>query len=422
MIDFTRTLDPEASLARAFHLVPPDGADRPLWQGLVELAWDQDDSALAGRTLAPEVVGACGVARGDVVVRAAGEAVERYALRPLPADRTAWPELPGERLDFAAPGAGLGAPGAPVAAYYPAHRLSDGARVLVPAGLVDYPAEEHPGFDPSPSGAASGDGLDMALRAALLEVIERDAVLVAWARRLALPRVDLDGSLRGAPNGPGWRRLAAALRVARDGGVEPVLARIPTGVPGVFCAVGVVLDEHEGRPLAAVGCNAAGDWGTTLAGALQEALQIRSLLRLTQRAHPDVPAPELVTGDVERARYFADRPGADAAAAWCAGFTGPEPVGGETPPGPPGVRQLVEGLAGQGVQPLAVELTHRLPPELRAMGWAAVKVVPVGLQPLRMDERTAFGWNLPRLESAPRRTGFEALHRGGPAWAPHPLI
>ncbi|HEY8982534.1 MAG TPA: YcaO-like family protein [Streptomyces sp.] len=425
MIDFTLTLDPEAGLARASELRPPRGGEEPLWQGLVELAWQQDESFPAERTLSPEVVGACGVARSDVVVRAAGEAVERFALRPSQGDREAWSAgADGERLAFAAPEIALGSADAVALHHYPARRLADGTEVLVPAGLVDYPAAgpETAGFDPSPSGAASGDGLDMALRSALLEVIERDAVMVAWARRLALPRVDLDASLRAAPATPAWRRLRTALDLARDSGVEPVLARVPTGVPGVVCAVGVVLDSCDGRPLAAVGCNASTDWGRTLAGALQEALQIRTVLRLTRRARQDGPVPAVVTEDVERARYFADTPGADAAALWCAGFGDPRPVGLEPSGEPVTVAELVSHLREQGADPLAVDLSHRLPAALRRMGWAAVKVVPVGLQPLRMDERAAFGWNHPRLASVEQRTGVTALNDGEPTWAPHPLI
>ncbi|WP_031072263.1 YcaO-like family protein [Streptomyces sp. NRRL WC-3742] len=425
MIDFTLTLAPEAGLARASELRPPRGSEEPLWQGLVELAWQQDESSSAERTISPEVVGACGVARSDVVVRAAGEAVERFALRPSPADREVWSAAAdAEHLDFAAPPIALGSADATVLGRCPARRLADDTEVLVPAGLVDYPVAgpEAAGFDPSPSGAASGDGLDMALRSALLEVIERDAVMVAWARRLALPRVDLDASLRDAPATPAWRRLRTALDLARDSGVEPVLARIPTGVPGVVCAVGIVLDSCDGRPLAAVGCNASTDWGRTLAGALQEALQIRTVLRLTRRAPQDGPTPSVVTEDVERARYFADAPGADAAALWCAGFGDPQPVGPEPSGEPVTVAHLVSALREQGADPLAVDLSHRLPAALRRMGWAAVKVVPVGLQPLRMDERTQFGWNHPRLDSAEQRTGISALNNGEPLWAPHPLI
>ncbi|MFJ6216955.1 YcaO-like family protein [Streptomyces sp. NPDC092296] len=425
MIDFTATLDPEAGLVRGSELRSPQGTDVPLWQGLVTLAWEEDPDADADRTITPEVVGACGVARSDVLVRAAGEAVERFALRPARADRGFSPRPDAERLDHRAPEVALG--GADLddrrLTWYPARRLTDGADLQVAAGLVDYPADEQQadGFDPSPSGAASGDGRDMALRSALLEVVERDAVLVAWARRLALPRVDLDESLRHAPATPAWRRLARALKLARDSGVEPVLAQVPTGIPGVVCAVGVVLDRYEGHPLAAVGCNASADWGKSLAGALQEAMQIRTVLQLTRRVQGDVATPEVVTGDIERALYFSAEAGAGAAQRWCAGFTDAVPVW-EAGDVPVTVEHLVHHLDRQGARPVAVDLSHRLPAGLREMGWAAVKVIPAGLQPLRMDERTDFGWNLPRLASAESRTGLAAHAHLGSVPAPHPLI
>ena len=42
------------------------------------------------------------------------------------------------------------------------------------------------------------------------------------------------------------------------------------------------------------------------------------------------------------------------------------------------------------------------------MGWAAVKVIPVGYQHLRIDERMPHSWNVPRLASATERTGVPA--------------
>ena len=71
-----------------------------------------------------------------------------------------------------------------------------------------------------------------------------------------------------------------------------------------------------------------------------------------------------------------------------------------------------------------VELTGRLPEPLRAMGWAAVKVIPVGYQHLRIDERMPHSWNAPRLASAPERTGVPARAvwpRAAGEHRPHPL-
>ena len=103
----------------------------------------------------------------------------------------------GALLDFAA----LGSPAASIdeLRWYPGRRLSSGEQVCVPAALVDDPVDpaDNPGwFDSGPSGAAAGPDLEQATARALLEIIERDAIMVAWERDLRLPLLDPDRLLR----------------------------------------------------------------------------------------------------------------------------------------------------------------------------------------------------------------------------------
>ncbi|MEU1849784.1 YcaO-like family protein [Streptomyces sp. NPDC019990] len=420
MIDVLATLAPEARISRAWHLEPP-GPGEPLWRGMVQLAGHPEEPVPGdpARPFSHDVVGAYGVNRSDVLVRAAGEAVERYALRPLPEEgRTAAATaLDGDVLDVHEAGLGADDPGERVRTWYSARRLLDGHRVWVPAGLVDHPTrpQDGEGFDPGPSGAAAGAGSEMALRSALLEVIERDALTVAWARALALPRIDPDASLAAAPGSPSWRSFGSALRHARAGGWEPVLAEVPTAVDGVTCVVGILLGDQG----AAVGCNASTDPGQSLAGALQEALQVMSCLRLIGRRYADQPVPGIITEDTDRARWFASPEGRETVRRWCDGFL-PRDAALRPDAGQPSTEHLLAGLHAQGARPLAVDLTHRLPAAVRVMGWAVVKVIPAGLQPLRIDERCSFGWNHSRLETAETRTGLRA--RSGCSPYPHPLI
>ena len=143
--------------------------------------------------------------------------------------------------------------------WYPARRLRDGAKVMVPAPLVDWPCDprESAYFDPGPSGAASGLGWEMALRAALLEVVERDAVMVAWQRGLRAYRV-ADPAALAAPGGDGERSrraLGELWQRARREGMTPFLVVLPTAHPAVWCCVGG-LDDADGD-LAAIGCKAS---------------------------------------------------------------------------------------------------------------------------------------------------------------------
>ncbi|MEU8514459.1 YcaO-like family protein [Kitasatospora sp. NPDC048722] len=436
MIDFIATLDPHNGLAAASALRPPRQPDEPLWQGLVELHPARTGAAPhQGGALAREVVGAYGGSRGDTLVRAAGEAVERFALYPAgdPATVALAAELAGAALDFTREGAELADPAAArrELRWYQGRSLVDGDRVHVPAGMVDYPAhpDDAAGFDPSPSGAASGATREQALLSALLEVIERDALITAWHCRLPLPVADPEAVLRQSPATPGRQRLQLAHRAASAAGLRPVLAWIPTGLPGVHCATAVIVDTDGPGPLAAVGACASGDPCTALGKALQEAMQIRSALRLVNRHDPaDAPTAQPRT-ELERAQYFASEHGAAAVAAWAAGFVpedgrpvdaGPGAAPGAAPDGLT-VDGLVRALAEQGVRPVAIDLTHRLPEVLVRMGWHAVKIVPEGLQPLRLDESCAFNWHRGRLASAAARTGLTPLAPEGRR-EPHPLI
>nr|WP_238420840.1 YcaO-like family protein [Streptomyces taklimakanensis] len=384
-----------------------------------------------GEALTPRVVGAYGHSRTDTLARGVGEAVERYALfpeggAPPGAVRGTLRELGSRALPFHRPDVALGDPDAvdePLT-WYPARRLRDDGEVLVPAPLVDYPdhSAEAGAFDPSPSGAASGQGAEMALRSALLETVERDAFTVAWERRLRLPRVrvDLDaaGDVPGGKENARRRSLRALWRKAEQAGLVPLVADLPTGLPGITCSVGVVLDEKRPAPLATVGCNATDDPWWSMLGALQEALQIRSVVVNSWDDRERGRAPAVIANDDDRLRYVASEDGHRCVSEWVEGFTGTrEPRPRVQVPTEEIVRYLVE----DGADPVAVDLTHRLPAPLREMGWAAMKVITVGYQPLRLVEDHPFTWNAHRLRTAQARTGCPAGPASRCPSRPHPL-
>ncbi|MFE9404845.1 YcaO-like family protein [Streptomyces sp. NPDC006530] len=430
MIDYLATIEPAAGVVRAGTVLPPRLPDEPLWRGLMELAWQTPPDTAVPGPLAAHIVGAYGVSRSDVFVRAIGEAVERYALRPHPQDDVVHgtsKALGRAALDFAGRDTSLAESPAterPLR-WYPATRLHDGRIVQVPAGLVDFPArrEDAREFDPSPSGAASGPGYPAALRSALLETIERDAVLIAWARALELPQIDLMQAMAQLTPSPSLKRLRRAIDQASKAGWEPVVAQVPTKVPGVVCAVGAVIDRTGRHPLAAVGCKASTDPAAALAGAVQEALQIRSVLHLIRQRLPDAPAPAAgITDDIARAVHFASESGTCTVQEWINGFTPPGPLQHPLGSTEPDLAELIAAVHRDGGRPLAVNLTHRLPEPLRTMGWAVVKVIPDGYQPLRVDERCAPAWHQGRLASAPARTGTVANRSPDKTAPPHPLI
>jgi ribosomal protein S12 methylthiotransferase accessory factor len=432
MIDMLGTLEPGHGVASGYQIVPPRPPVDPLWRTLVVLA---DTDTVAGEggdgpndapLLSRRVVGAYGATRADSVPRGVGEAVERFALLPpssgAPDGARATPDVlagSGVLLDFGAPGIALGSPAASIEElrWYPGRRLSSGEQVWVPAALVDDPVDpaDNPGwFDSGPSGAAAGPDLERATARALLEIIERDAFMVAWERELRLPLLDPDRLLRNSSmdtSGLDARRRLAVLRDRLSAaGLQVVIASLPCGVPQVRGVVAVVIDRTSESPIAAVGCKAAFDQVDSAAGAIQEALQIRSTMINGRLRLRSCPPPGQVVTDEDRLRWLASRHGFEAVSEWVAGFraaTDPAPT--ESAAGPSsGSGQPVDAIVADGGDPIVVDLTARLPEPLRVMGWAAVKVIPVGYQHLRIDERMPHSWNVPRLASATDRTGVPA--------------
>ncbi|MDX8049921.1 YcaO-like family protein [Lentzea sp. BCCO 10_0798] len=375
MFDLISTLDPANGLTRGWEMRAPE-ADRPMWSVAVDIG-------------GAHPVGACGAGRMDTVTRAAGEAVERFALVPgdgLESVVAPARSLPGA-LDFA--GASLGDPLAVDESlrWYRGSWLDSGEPVWVPAGMVDHPADT-PWFDSTPSGAAAGPDLEFAARAALLEWIERDAVAVAWATGAGVRRVE-----------PPAGRVRRLLESVRD--VEPRLVSLPV-LPGLTCVMAAVVD---GPALAAVGAKAHHDAERAMLVAVQESLQVRAALLAMRAEWGEVTAPDVVRNDADRARLYLT----PAAVSEVRERLSDLPLT-ELDPGPEmALDELVAAVVADGGRPALVDLSARLPAPHRAMGWRAVKVVVPGYQPLRMDERHAFGWRHDRM-------------KGAVGSFPHPLI
>lgn len=158
---------------------------------------------------------------------ALGEAVERYAGNLVPPGlRTAsWRTLQDDGVAAVRPsslalfsGDQLATPGFPAApltddtvvAWARGRRLVDDVPVLVPASLVwpswfagRPPAPDNPLAHPViQAGLAAGPDTAWAVRSALAEVVERDAMTLCWEGGLGLRRVRVPGWLSGFARGP----------------------------------------------------------------------------------------------------------------------------------------------------------------------------------------------------------------------------
>jgi ribosomal protein S12 methylthiotransferase accessory factor len=215
------------------------------------------------------------------------EGIERYALSVDPPHVAAkrFSELdehalsPAETVRFAAEQLS-GAPGAP--RRYEDERLDwswaydfvhGGARLL-PHDVFAADRRASPGAvrwvgDPFSSGAAAHRSVPRAVRRALLELLERDALMLAWYLRLPLPELDL---LHAAAHSVEIRELHEYLT---ERGIElrAFDLRVDFELPTVLVTARARVDSGQWR---AGGCivapSAAGGWGEAIAHALHEIL------------------------------------------------------------------------------------------------------------------------------------------------------
>jgi len=203
------------------------------------------------------------------------------------------------------------------------------------------------------------------------------------------------------------------------------LAKVPVAVPGVLCVAAAILDHTGREAIASVGFKASYNSSRSVLGALQEALQVHSSLRHVRAVGEATDRPSCIIDEDDRVAFMLSSQGVEHIRSWVESFTGRVslPVGGRPVIADYSAEaaQIAAGMISDGADPLVVDLTPRLPDVLRAMGWAVVKVIPVGYQALRMNEELAWSWNRSRLVSAEARTGLEAQFEPGQQRRPHPL-
>ncbi len=363
---------------------------------------------------------------------ALGEAVERYASLTWPAPgarRARRADLPGPSLDptelvlFA----DHQYDALPFARYtedselewVTARSLLSGDTVWVPrlAAHLGHEVSQRAGylFPATSNGFAAGPTLAHAVEAGLLEVIERDAFLIAWAHRLSTPRLDA----RTVPD-------ATAAQVAglyHRRGVEIEVHLLPTDCAA---SVAIALGWSEGLPAVVVGLGAALDPVTAARKAVLEVAQVRPALHLRlqrgevrKRMAQLVDDPATVTELEDHDLLYAD----PAAAArglsfWREGelLTWSEAVGNRAPTDLAG---LVGSLAAVSPDVLYVDVTTD---DIAALGVRVARGIIAGFQPIHFGA-DQFRLGHPRLRTMPHRLGL----RPRPAeldelnLAPHPV-
>ncbi|MFJ3838118.1 TOMM precursor leader peptide-binding protein [Streptomyces sp. NPDC090054] len=304
--------------------------------------------------------------------------------------------------------------------------LRDREPRLVPEVLTYYhaPGLENRFVQESSNGCASGGSTAEACYFGLMEVVERDAFLLAWYGRQPLPEIDPATSSRASTRAMvdrlalyGYRARFFDTRISFPIPVVTAVAERFDGGPGRMCfGAGAGLDPESALDSAL--CEIATD-AVNLAGRTErDEARLRAMaadfdLVTALHDHP------LVYGVPEMGAH---------ADFLLRGGTGdpPRPVSALAPPGgvASDVREdldrCVEAVAAAGFDVVVVDQTL---PEQRALGLHTVSVLVPGLLPID------FGWSrqralgMPRLRTALREAGLRErdLEPADLNPAPHPF-
>ncbi|MEV7416673.1 TOMM precursor leader peptide-binding protein [Streptomyces sp. NPDC089919] len=305
--------------------------------------------------------------------------------------------------------------------------LRDAAPRAVPEVLAYYhkPGIEHRFVQESSNGCSSGGSLEEAALGGLMEVLERDAFLLAWHGRQPLPEIDLGDT---APDVRimvermamyGYRARFFDTRITFPVPVVTAVAERFDGGPARMC-FGAGAAPEPAAALAAALCEIATDsvqlhqrFARDEAGYRAMAADFTKITSLHD--HP------LVYAVPEMARYadFLLRPAAPPAPVrladlhWARADDSGTDVRAD-------LLAAVAAVTGAGFDVVVVDQSA---PEQRALGLHTVKVLVPGLLPLD------FGWTrqraprLPRMRTALREAGLrpDDLTPAGLNPGPHPF-
>lgn len=276
-----------------------------------------------------------------------------------------------------------------------ASSIPSGESVWVPAQFVFIPYEPAPAepvFDNLQStGLACGSSRADAILGGFLEVIERDAFMVAWRMRRPGRPIDVTH--------PVLHEAQVLMQRLRSRGlkVRATALENEAAVPVIMVAIS---NDGNQNPHVVCGFGASLDPDRAILLALEEAALGQILLRRSA-LRPDVTAPECPSSLIEHAMRFALDPDVSTEVEFL--FDGTPTTAAELGSGT--MDAAVARLTRAGFEPLHVDVTT---PDISDCGLSVVKVLIPGMQPLDLDHRHL-------------HLGGHRLDRGVVNWQPHPF-
>ena len=361
---------------------------------------------------------ACAADRDRAIVRACGESIERYCsaffdLESLPYTSALELTRHGREAhlasDFYPFAAGqYDEPGFPYersmpdrpARWVASTSLSTGATVFVPASCVYVPYLFESGREPFThmpisTGLAAGLSVEACIGKGICEIVERDALMLVWAARMPMPRID-PASCRGLSDQVD-RLLDSTAGLEATWFLNYLTLDIDLPV------IGAALIDEGVPPLTSFGIAADLDPLRALQSALEEALLTRLLVNRSSEVWDESPTPpaELrslrahliahAMSDELRSRmdFLTD-------AGPIVSFDEVRRLGRARGP-------LAARLEHCGLEPLWVDVTT---PDVAAAGFSVVRTLVPGTQPLDNDHDCRYLGGR-RLSSVPAALGYE---------------
>jgi ribosomal protein S12 methylthiotransferase accessory factor len=410
---FAGLVDPKTGIIRSVELLKLTEDDPEVF---VAHAVGCDTVPLAGIEAANRGA-ACSTSAERAVVRACGESVERYCsalfdVRELSLATEDDLEASGRRLvrvrdvyAFAGwqheqPGFPYEQPQGRVLRWVLGTAEPSGEEVWLPASCVYVPylfdrAVEPFTHMPISTGLAAGRTLEACIDKGILEILERDALMLTWHARIPAPRIDPESCFGLS------EEVDRLLRSVDTVGGRWHLNLLTLDVPVPVISAAMI--DPGDLPRTSFGIAADLDPGRALLLALEEAALTRVLVNRTEEvlaseAHPHdrlstlrdhmlahATSPQLREG----LRFLTDE--------------GPLVGMGELADALGPAVSLVDRLAGAGLEPVWTEVTT---PDVAVFGFRVARTVVAGAQPLDNDHRHRYLGGK-RLATVPGRFGYE---------------